>query len=197
MMLVHIGQNDVAERVHNAWLRTIEDGIHTYDIFTEGVSKQKVSTSDFAKAVAARMGQLPETLNKVSYAGAPRIGTSRGSNRTAAKKQLVGADIFLHCRDIAPATLGEAVSKLAIPGLQLGKISNRGQIVWPKGSPETFCVDHWRLRFFSEKSEGEAITHQHIIDQMAKLVNGGYDVIKMEGLFTFDGEIGYSQVQGA
>src|SRR5206468_2965936 len=38
MMLVHIGQTNVAERVHNAWLRTIEDGVHTYDIFDEGVS---------------------------------------------------------------------------------------------------------------------------------------------------------------
>ena len=42
LMLVHIDQPEVAERVHNAWLRTIEDGVHTYDIFTEGVSTQKV-----------------------------------------------------------------------------------------------------------------------------------------------------------
>src|SRR6185295_7117024 len=33
MMLVHIGETTVAERVHNAWLRTLEDGIHTYDIY--------------------------------------------------------------------------------------------------------------------------------------------------------------------
>jgi len=37
-MLVHINQPDIAARVHNAWLKTIEDGIHTYDIFSEGVS---------------------------------------------------------------------------------------------------------------------------------------------------------------
>src|SRR5213594_3618384 len=37
MMLVHINQQDIAERVHNAWLRTIEDGVHTYDIFDESV----------------------------------------------------------------------------------------------------------------------------------------------------------------
>ena len=41
LMLVHIGQHDVAERVHNAWLATMEDGIHTYDVYTEGLSKQK------------------------------------------------------------------------------------------------------------------------------------------------------------
>src|SRR6266550_3268410 len=36
MMLVHIGLTSSAERVHNAWLRTIEDGVHTYDIYDEG-----------------------------------------------------------------------------------------------------------------------------------------------------------------
>src|SRR5580693_929753 len=35
LMLVHIGQIDVAEQVQNAWLRTMEDGVHTYDIFVE------------------------------------------------------------------------------------------------------------------------------------------------------------------
>src|SRR5207237_9696275 len=60
MMLVHINQQDVAERVHNAWLRTIADGIHTYDIFDESVSKQKVGTREFARAVVERVGQKPQ-----------------------------------------------------------------------------------------------------------------------------------------
>ena len=41
MMLAHIGQADIAARVHNAWLKTLEDGVHTYDIFQEGVSKRR------------------------------------------------------------------------------------------------------------------------------------------------------------
>src|SRR6201997_663935 len=67
LMLVHIGQTDVAERVHNAWLRTIEDGVHTYDIFSEGVSREKVGTKEFACAVIARLGQHPNTLKPVAY----------------------------------------------------------------------------------------------------------------------------------
>src|SRR5258708_2198663 len=55
MLLVHIGQPDVAERVHNAWLRTIEEGIHTYDIFKESVSKHQVGTKKFAEAGVARL----------------------------------------------------------------------------------------------------------------------------------------------
>ncbi|TPW09024.1 MAG: isocitrate dehydrogenase, partial [bacterium] len=65
MMLVHIGQTDVAEKVHNAWLKTIEDGVHTYDVFDERVSKEKVGTKEFAQAVVARLGQKPSTLKAV------------------------------------------------------------------------------------------------------------------------------------
>src|SRR5881392_3121042 len=67
MMLVHIGQTSVAERVHNAWLRTIEDGVNTYDIFKEGVSREKVGTREFAEAVVKRLGQTPQILKAVKY----------------------------------------------------------------------------------------------------------------------------------
>ena len=61
-MLVHIGQKDIAEKVHNAWLKTLEDGVHTYDIYDEQVSKQKVGTRAFADAVIERLGQQPGRL---------------------------------------------------------------------------------------------------------------------------------------
>src|SRR5438445_61980 len=67
MMLVHIGQTSIAEKVHNAWLRTIEDGVHTYDIYDEQTSKQKVGTKEFAQAVVQRLGQKPHTLKPVIY----------------------------------------------------------------------------------------------------------------------------------
>src|SRR3954454_18485290 len=53
LMLVHINQPEVAARVHNAWLRTLEDGIHTYDVFRDEISKQKVGTKEFGEAVVA------------------------------------------------------------------------------------------------------------------------------------------------
>ncbi|MCA9915888.1 MAG: NADP-dependent isocitrate dehydrogenase, partial [Anaerolineae bacterium] len=40
-MLVHLGQANIATKVHNAWKRTIEDGIHTGDIFQAGRSKER------------------------------------------------------------------------------------------------------------------------------------------------------------
>ena len=49
MMLVHIGQGEVAANIENAWKKTIEDGIHTVDIYNEKTSTSKVGTREFAK----------------------------------------------------------------------------------------------------------------------------------------------------
>ena len=97
LMLVHINQAEVADRVHNAWLRTIEDGIHTYDIFTEGVSTQKVGTKEFAAAVIARLGQKPNMLKAVTYASGE--GGSESSARRPAstpEMDLIGVDVFVN-----------------------------------------------------------------------------------------------------
>src|SRR2546421_4802598 len=97
MMLVHIGLTSTAEQVHNAWLRTIEDGIHTYDIFVEGVSKQKVGTKEFASAVVARLGQKPQKLKAVEYTSLPKkvIEKREVAVQIQPKKELVGVDVFL------------------------------------------------------------------------------------------------------
>ncbi|HBZ84219.1 MAG TPA: NADP-dependent isocitrate dehydrogenase, partial [Verrucomicrobia subdivision 6 bacterium] len=96
-MLVHIGQADVAEKVHNAWLKTIEDGVHTYDIFKEGVSKEKVGTKEFAAAVVARIGQKPSKLKAVDYSRANTrpLTTRPPYKRETTKRELVGVDVFV------------------------------------------------------------------------------------------------------
>src|SRR6266568_4538017 len=62
MMLEHLGLSEDAARIHNAWLKALEEGIHTYDIYVESVSKQKVGTKEFAEAVVERLGKVPEQL---------------------------------------------------------------------------------------------------------------------------------------
>jgi isocitrate dehydrogenase len=199
MMLVHIGQTDVAERAHNAWLRTMEDGIHTYDIYKEGVSKEKVGTREFAEAVVERMGRRPETLKAVAYkAGAsgdeasPSGGTARET--AASKKETVGVDVYLEWTNGSADELGAQVSKLSGEGLKLTSIANRGVRVYPEGATETFCSDHWRCRFVSD-AEGRAVSHAQIASLLSRFADRGLDFIKTENLCDFDGKPGYSHAQ--
>jgi len=73
MMLVHIGQSEVAARVHNALLRTLEEGVHTFDIYKEGVSAQRVGTREFGKGMVARLGQLPRMSRPVEKSSFRRL----------------------------------------------------------------------------------------------------------------------------
>jgi isocitrate dehydrogenase len=198
MMLVHINQADVAERVHNAWLRTIEDGVHTYDIYDEQVSKQKVGTREFAEAVVERLGQMPQTLKSVSYKAGENesFASAQAANeRERAKKDLVGVDVFLDWREGSANQLGGALAQTAGDELKLMMISNRGVKVWPGGHTETFCSDHWRCRFMPQ-SEGSDISHAQIIGLLQRIADAGFDFIKTENLCNFDGQRGYSLDQG-
>ena len=193
-MLVHIGQTDVAERVHNAWLRTLEDGVHTYDIYSEGKSKQKVGTKEFAQAVVARLGQKPEKLKSVSYKEAPPQKAAQAGQRSTAKKQLVGVDVFVDYTAGSANDLGAAMESIAGSALKLVMIDSRGTKVYPGGFPETITGDTWRCRFMPGGDSG--MQPSQIIDLLGRIQGAGVDFIKIESLYNFDGQPGYSLGQG-
>jgi isocitrate dehydrogenase len=197
MMLVHVGLTDHAERVHNAWLRTIEDGIQTYDIYDENVSKQKVGTKEFAEAVVQRLGQEPQILKARKYKKADEASSivAASASKPAPQKELVGVDVFLDWTKGSANDLGDGLSRLNGDGLKLTMISNRGVKVWPGGHTETFCSDHWRCRFLPE-SDVSKVSHAQIISLLGRVAGDGFDFIKTEGLYTFDGQRGFSLDQG-
>lgn len=194
MMLNHIGQTDIAENVQNAWLRTLEEGIHTYDIFKEGSSKQKVGTKEFAQAVIANLGKKPSILKSVSYANNSALTLPAYVRKPAARKELAGVDVFVHWNGTNPDDLAEKVKKLSGQGIELTMITNRGIKVWPDGFNETFCTDHWRCRF--KPVEGTSINKSHIIDILKNALYENIDTIKTENLYSFDGNAAYSMGQG-
>ena len=194
-MLVHINQKDVAERVHNAWLKTMEEGIHTYDIFKEGTSKQQVSTSGFADAVIERLGQQPDQLPAAVY------GETKGEIRVVLKerpeavKELVGIDVFIHWKGRDANELGALMKEVMVGRIKLKMITNRGTKVWPEGQPETFCTDHWRCRFICEDSN--ECGYQAMIHLLQAVHKAGFDIIKTENLYHINGAPAYSAAQGA
>jgi isocitrate dehydrogenase len=194
MMLNHIGQNEVAEKIQNAWLKTIEDGIHTYDIFKEGVSKQKVGTKEFAKAVINNLNNKPTTLREVNYAKGTSLNLPKYKRRKPQTKELVGVDLFVHYPDITPDELGKLMEQLNTDKIKLSMITNRGIKVYPDGFPETFCTDHWRCRF--KPVSETTISKQQIVELLQKSIDKNIDIIKTENLYTFDGMPAFSLGQG-
>lgn len=194
MMLNHIGQTDVAEKIQNAWLKTIEDGIHTYDIYKEGNSKQKVGTKEFAEAVIERLGQKPSILKPVSFSKNSALQLPKYKRRTPKKKELKGVDIFVDWNGTNPQDLGKLMETIKTQELQISMITNRGIKVWPEGFKETFCTDHWRCRFKSK--DNKSVDKQEIISLLSQALNSGIDTIKTENLYEFDGKAGYSLGQG-
>ena len=194
MMLVHLGMPRVAETVQNAWLATLEAGLHTGDVFQTGVSERRVTTEQFTDAVVERLGERPRTLPAAEYGAADtvRVGP-RPSPR--ADKALVGVDVFLDWSegDRQPDVLGDALRGHDGHGLRLKLVTNRGVKVYPEGLPETFWTDHWRCRFVAT---AEAAEPGQVVALQRRLVEAGFDVIKTENLYTFDGERAYSLAQG-
>jgi isocitrate dehydrogenase len=194
MMLVHIGQPKIAERIQNAWLKTIEDGVHTGDMFSAETSSVQVGTTAFADAVIARLGDRPKQLPPVTYdAGTRPIVLPVIARRLPVRRELVGIDVFVQSRDKADFIAG-ILQTAQGPALELVMITNRGVKVWPGGLPETFCTDHWRCRFMAKPGVG--LDHALLAALMLRLAEAGVDFIKTEQLHTFDGEPGYSLGQG-
>jgi isocitrate dehydrogenase len=189
MMLIHIGQGKVAEKIHNAWLRTIEDGVRTADL-AEG--KPAVGTQQFAQEVIARLGQLPTQLAPVTYPEQTRRVTIVDDIRKAPQHQeLVGVDVFVQSTEL-PDDLAAQVKACEKDGLPLLMITNRGVKVWPNGFPETFCTDHWRCRFQAEKP----ISRKDVVELLSRMEAAGVEFVKTEQLYTFDGKPGFSLGQG-
>ena len=194
MMLNHLGQGDTAAKVHNAWLRAIEDGEHTGDIFREGTSQRRLGTQEFADAVIERLDAAPEHFAPVDYGGGSTVAIppyERPAPAERAERKLVGVDVFVMSTDI-PDVLAQKLRRSCDSNVTLTMLTNRGIKVWPAHNPATFCTDHWRCRFqFEGEPDGRAV-----VALLGRLVDDGADVIKTEHLYTFDGEAGYSLGQG-
>lgn len=193
-MLVHIDQKEIAEKVHNAWLKTLEDGIHTYDIFKQDTSKQKVGTKEFADAVIERIGQKPAQLHPIKFnkeAGQIKITLK---DRPAAIKQLVGMDVFIHWKEKDPNAFGDKMSGIKVGNIKLKMITNRGTKVYPNGHPETFCTDHWRCRFMCDTEN--VCDYTAMIRLLQHIQDAGFEIIKTENLYNMNGQPAYTAAQG-
>ncbi len=191
MLLNHIGAPELAAKIQNALLKTLEDGIHTRDINYPPHTKHAVDTKTFVHAIIERLGEEPAFLRPIlptAPMGQIQVIPSYPERQI---KSLVGVDIFIDWNDRgrAPDKLGQGLEAISGELFDLEWISNRGTIVYPNRSPEVFLTDHWQCRFLAR---GNAIAYSHVIDLLRRLDEQAYSVIKTENLYNFGGRRSYS-----
>ena len=198
LMLQHIGQSDVAEKIHNAWLKTLEDGIHTGDIYNEQTSTQKVGTDDFAKAVIDRLGEKPQKFKPVTYDSTGNSSStvdlkSVSMPPESADRVLVGVDIFLRWRESNDANiLGQAIQNATIEGLTLETIATKGLLVWPDAVNPVMDSDFWCCRFKATENMDPGL----ITSQLNALSDKGIEFVKTENLYEIGDKRCYTLAQG-
>lgn len=191
LMLNHIGQNDVAAKIQNAWMRAIEDGQHTGDIAEN--RSHALSTAAFADAVIERLGQEPQRLRPVTAEGkkATRMPSHDERTITHRDKKTVGVDVFVAADNHTPTQVGKMAESVTPEGLKFELVSSRGAKVYPADTETKVVADLWRLRYY-----GENVSQATVKQLLENLTNKGADWVQVQLLYTFDGERGYSLCQG-
>lgn len=189
MMLVQLGLSKEATLIHNAWLTTLEQGIHTYDVYKEDLSKQKVGTKEFAHAVLHNIGKQPTTLKAVSYKEQKPQAEGQLQFVEDKEKKTIGVDIFIDNGKISPDEVYQKLARIKSP-LKLTLIANRGCRVWPEKIIEGQLSDQWRCRFVHP--DKKQINVQMITDLLTMIHAEKLDFTSLETLAYFDGKPGYT-----
>lgn len=199
MMLVHIGQGATAAVIENAWKKTIEDGIHTGDIYNEKTSSKKVGTKEFGQAIVKNLGSKPSKLTVAQYED-KKAETSASKvyyieEIVKDKKSLLGVDVFFDWDEISAQKIADKINKIDFGHLILKTVASKGLKLWPSNEDVKSVSDHWCCRFM-HKTDGKLISHSDICNLLHSLDKNKLDFIKTENLYNFGDARGYSLAQG-
>lgn len=200
MMLNHLNMQEKAELIQNAWLKTIETGYHTGDIYSATQSIEKCTTQSFTDYIVSFLGQKPSKLKAAHYVGAKASKQETSSESIPSvsdqyhseKQSLHGVDVFVNNFTDDIQKLGSDIKASGIDGLNLQMISTRGLSVWPHCNRDNLSGDFWRCRFFSDSE----VTYETILKLLKNIHEKGFIILKTENLNHFNGLEGYSKAQG-
>jgi isocitrate dehydrogenase len=196
-MLRHVGLMENAAIIENALLYTLEQGYRTGDFGDK--SKPALNTTEFANAIIANFGKLPEHGAKPMLANKPITPTvfKLEKNPLIMSKEMeeetiVGVDLFIESAE-QPTEVAEKCLKHTLDLFKLVTISNRGTQVWPKGSIFTNLVNQYRCRF---ESVGDAPLSQKDIIELCTRVSADFKICSTELLNMWGDKKAYSLAQG-
>lgn len=209
MMLVHIGQAEKANLIRDALYKTIEDGIHTADIYNEKNSKKKVGTKEFTKSVIANLGKKPATLAIANFNNKKATEKkSEISHKKLEEKKFIGFDLFIDWQKNFDDLIA-LLNKLENVNLEIKTISAKGLMLWPlidKHMMPNYVGGLTILRFIGKGITGKSsneildknkeISKNDLIDILNLCEANKIDFVKYEGLYLFDGKPAFTSGQG-
>ncbi|RDD34369.1 Isocitrate dehydrogenase [NADP] [Wolbachia endosymbiont of Cylisticus convexus] len=185
-MLVYIGQVSTAKLIYDAWLKTLEDGIHTADLYKEKKSKQKVGTKEFAEAVIGNLRKKPAELIIDSGSDNKVNRVQDNYEQDYKVKKLVGSDITLAWNKFS--NFDQIVRLFESSDPKIIAIYSKGLAIWPENSKSS--SDQITCRFIAN-NEKQAITNSDVNNLLIKLEENSFDVVRMDKLYLYDGKEGF------
>jgi hypothetical protein len=183
-MLQHIGLHKTKQRIENALMHTLKDGIMTRDL------GGRANTKEFTKAVIDRL--YPMDPDELKTPTPLQIKSELLPVHKEKVEDCHGIDVFIESPDGIP----KVPEKVA--HLELAMISNRGTKVYPGPKPDIWLVDHYRCRYVARDKNGEylRISDEELFQLLRELYVHKFNWMHIEKLRMFDGELGYTKAQG-
>lgn len=185
MMLVHLGLTEHAAKIENALKKTIEDGIHTADIYNPSISSKKVGTKEFAQAIINNLEYKPKKLKIAEYHNLDVESNIINNSQiqtiteTRQQKKLVGVDVFFDSHNIIDyhhitKQLTKRIASLSSlhGGMHLVTISAKGLKLWPNSTVREMFSDHWCCRFMVQSDKDKTVTAKNLtMNDILSLLN--------------------------
>lgn len=187
LMMAHIGQAELASKVHNAWLSALEDGVHEH-----------AGTQDFANAVVQRVkaGVLPNAFAVMDYSQIALVpAITETHSKIPDARKLIGADIYFSASAESVNELAELLLSIEGDDLTLKNIARKGVKIWPDAPVQaTHPTDQYRARFRAPKDA--ATTNTAIAALITRAQEKNIDFTHIENLYFFDGVPAFSIAEG-
>ncbi len=193
MMLRHVGLFELADRIEQAIIVTLEEGTAlTLDMT---LHEHAATTTEYTDAIIANLGRRSATWRGREYRPIrlPQVST-RPDLVQVGSRRTVGADVFVETGQ-PPEPLGRALQQLAEgTALKLKMISNRGVQVFPHRGSLPDCVDHYRCRFIL-RDEAADLGDAELLALLGR-IGSQFRWMHVEKLQCFDGKEVFSKAQG-
>jgi len=183
-MLQHIGLHETKERIENALMETLKEGIKTGDL------GGKANTKVFTKAIIERLAPIGK--NELKDPKPLQIKSELLPVFKEREEDCHGVDVFIESHEGIPKVPEK------VDHLKLAMISNRGTKVYPGPKPKIWLVDHYRCRYIAKDDNGKylRISDEEIFHLLRELFVHRFNWMHVEKLRLFDGELGYTKAQG-